>query len=284
MLLKFSKKINRKKRSVKIALIQQHATKDARLNLQRGIEAFHRAAEKGAKLVAFSELAFLPFLPQIPVSPESIDFAETIPGPTTEKFSELARKYAVVVVLNLFERKDKNTYDSSPVIDVDGALLGTTRMIHIMDGMGFHEKGYYSPGDQRDFVYQTKIGRVGVAICYDRHFPEYMRVLGLKGAEIVIIPQAGAVGEWPEGIFQAEIQVAAFQNGYYAALVNRVGKEERLHFSGESFVVDPEGQRILSCFQIAISVESRILLQSAFSFLTVGQRSTKPLIWMKDKT
>jgi N-carbamoylputrescine amidase len=115
-------------------------------------------------------------------------------------------------------------------------------MVHIMDGMGFHEKGYYTPGNVYTFVHQTRIGRVGVAICYDRHFPEYMRYLGLQGAEIVVIPQAGALGEWPEGLFQAEIQVAAFQNGYYAALVNRVGKEELLHFSGESFVVSPEGK------------------------------------------
>ena len=245
MHLKSLREINREKNSVKIALIQQHATKDTRLNLERGIEAFYRAAESGAKLVAFAELAFLPFLPQTPATSESLDFAETIPGPTTEKFSELARKHAIVVVLNLFESDGKNTYDSSPVIDADGALLGATRMIHIMDGMGFHEKGYYSPGDRWNFVYQTQIGRLGVAICYDRHFPEYMRTLGLKGAELVIIPQAGAVGEWPEGIFQAEIQVAAFQNGYYAALVNRVGKEDKLHFSGESFIVDPEGRIIV---------------------------------------
>jgi beta-ureidopropionase len=242
--LKSSRRINRKKYSMKIALIQQHATKDTRLNLERGIEAFHRAAETGAKLVAFAELAFLPFLPQAPATSESLGFAETIPGPTVEKFSELARKYATVVVLNFFESDGENTYDSSPVIDADGTLLGTTRMIHIIDGMGFHEKGYYTPGNRMTFVYQTQIGRVGVAICYDRHFPEYMRVLGLQKAEIIIIPQAGAVGEWPEGIFQAEIQVAAFQNGYYAALVNRVGKEDILHFSGESFVVDPKGQII----------------------------------------
>ncbi len=229
---------------MKIALIQQQATKDTELNLERGIEAFHRAVEKGAKLLAFAELAFLPFLPQTPATPQSSAFAERIPGPTVEKFSELARKYSVVTVLNLFESDGTHTYDSSPVIDGDGTLLGITRMIHIMDGMGFHEKGYYCPGDRMTFVYQTRIGRVGVAICYDRHFPEYMRTLGLQGAEIVVIPQAGAVGEWPEGIFQAEIQVAAFQNGYFAALVNRVGKEEVLHFSGESFVVNPMGQII----------------------------------------
>jgi beta-ureidopropionase len=229
---------------MKIALVQQHATKDPQENLSRGIDAFLRAVEAGAKLVAYAELAFLPFLPQSPPTPDSVSYAETVPGPTTEKFRELARRHETVVVLNLFETDGKNTYDSSPVIDADGTLLGTTRMVHIMDGMGFHEKGYYTPGDGAKFVFQTRIGRIGVAICYDRHYPEYMRNLGLKDAEIVLIPQAGAVGEWPEGLFQAEIQVAAFQNGYYAALVNRAGKEDFLHFSGESFVVDPEGKII----------------------------------------
>jgi N-carbamoylputrescine amidase len=229
---------------MKIALIQQHATKDSKENCDRGIAAFKEAVEAGARLVAFAELAFLPFLPQSPATPQSITHAETIPGTTVNKFQELARKYEAVVVLNLFETDGKNTYDSSPVIDANGSLLGTTRMVHIMDGMGFHEKGYYTPGNTGTFVFQTQIGRIGIAICYDRHFPEYMRYLGLQGAEIVLIPQAGTRGEWPEGLFQAEIQVAAFQNGYFAALVNRTGREDFLHFSGESFVVDPKGKII----------------------------------------
>jgi beta-ureidopropionase len=229
---------------MKIALVQQHATRDYEENLQRGIDAICQAAQQGAKLVAFAELAFTWFWPQIPATEEFLAKSEPIPGPTTEKFSELAREYGVVVVLNLFERDGENTYDSSPVIDADGTLAGVTRMVHIMEGPGFHEKGYYSPGNLHDFVHKTKVGQVGVAICYDRHFPEYMRALGLKGAEIVIVPQAGAVGEWTEGVFEAELQIAAFQNGYFAALVNRVGKEDAIHFSGESFVVNPQGKVI----------------------------------------
>jgi N-carbamoylputrescine amidase len=227
---------------MKIALIQQHATQDREDNLRRGIEAFHQAARAGAELVAYAELGFLPFLPQTPAAPDSARWAESIPGPTTEEFCRLSREYGVVTVLNLFEKDGDNTYDASPVIEADGSLLGVTRMVHIMDGLGFHEKGYYTPGDADDFVFQTTKGRVGVAICYDRHFPEYMRHLAVLGAEIVVVPQAGALGEWTEGIFEAELQVAAFQNGYYAALVNRVGREEHLHFSGESFVVDPDGR------------------------------------------
>jgi N-carbamoylputrescine amidase len=229
---------------MKIALIQQHATKDYEENIKRGIDSFHQAASSGAKLVAFAELAFSTFLPQIPSNQEYLAMAEPIPGPTTEQFSKLAKKYGVVVVLNLFERDGERTYDASPVIDADGKLLGVTRMVHIMEGPGFYEKGYYAPGENINFVYKTKVGRVGIAICYDRHFPEYMRCLGLKGAEIVVIPQAGALGEWTEGIFEAELQVAAFQNGYFTALVNRVGKEDVLHFAGESFVVDPHGRII----------------------------------------
>jgi N-carbamoylputrescine amidase len=194
--------------------------------------------------VAYPELGFLPFLPQSPATPQSVAFAEPVPGPTVKKYQELARRHETVVVLNLFEADEQNTFDSSPVIDADGTLLGTTRMVHIMDGMGFHEKGYYTPGNTGTFVFQTRYGRMGIAICYDRHFPEYMRRLGLLDAEIVLIPQAGAMGEWPAGLFQAEIQVAAFQNGYFAALVNRTGKEDFLHFAGESFVVNPEGKVI----------------------------------------
>jgi predicted amidohydrolase len=229
---------------MKIALVQQRASMDRDDNVSRGIKAFHTAAKAGAQLIAYAELGFLPFLPQRRATPEAVAQAEPIPGPTTEIFSNLSREYEVVTVLNLFESHGNQTYDASPVIDADGSLLGVTRMIHIMDGLGFYEKGFYTPGDKNKFVFQTRYGRVGIAICYDRHFPEYMRNLGLQGAEIVVVPQAGALGEWPEGIFEAELQVAAFQNGYYAALVNRVGREELLHFSGESFVVNPEGRLI----------------------------------------
>jgi len=227
---------------MKIALIQQHATDNRSDNIERGVEKFRQAADSGAEIIAFAELAFLPFLPQIPAGPDSPKSAESIPGPTTQIFSELSKEYGVVCVLNLFETDGSRTFDASPVIDADGAILGVTRMAHIMEGPGFHERGYYTPGENEQFVYATKKGRIGVAICYDRHFPEYMRKLALEGAELVIVPQAGAVGEWPPGLFEAELQVAAFQNGYFAALVNRVGKEEVVHFSGESYVVDPFGR------------------------------------------
>ncbi|MCA1650302.1 MAG: carbon-nitrogen hydrolase family protein, partial [Acidobacteria bacterium] len=93
-------------------------------------------------------------------------------------------------------------------------------------------------------VYRTKAGAIGVAICYDRHYPEYMRALALGGADLVVVPQAGSVGEWPEGLYEGEMQVAAFQNGYFVALCNRVGPEDCITFGGESFVCAPDGRVI----------------------------------------
>lgn len=227
---------------MRIALVQQRAGGDPAENRARGEAAFLEAAEAGASLVAFAELAFTRFYPRVPAKAGSLELAETIPGPTTDLFCALTKKTGTVAVLNLFERDGQRTFDSSPVIDADGRIVGVTRMAHIMEGPGFHERGYYTPGDGETFVHVTAAGRIGVAICYDRHFPEYMRGLRLAGAELVVVPQAGAVGEWTEGIFEAELQVAAFQNGYYAALVNRVGREESLEFAGESFVADPDGR------------------------------------------
>ena len=229
---------------MRIALVQQKASEDLEANRRKGQEAVREAAENGADVVCFAELAFEPFYPQRHATPEALAKAEPIPGPTTRAFSALAKELGVVLVLNLFERAGKKSFDTSPVINSDGTLLGVTRMVHITDYEGFHEAGYYAPGDKGAPVYQTSAGKIGVAICYDRHFPEYMRALALAGAEVIVVPQAGAAGEWPDGLYEAELRVAAFQNGVFTALCNRVGKEGRLTFAGESFVCNPSGDVI----------------------------------------
>jgi predicted amidohydrolase len=226
---------------MRIALIQQHASADKPENLARGLRHFDEAAAQGAKVICFAELAFEPFYPQRRADGDVRGRAEAIPGPITDAFAERARQHRVVTVLNLFERDGARTFDSSPVIDADGRLLGVTRMLHITDYPCFHEQGYYTPGDAGTPVYDTAAGRIGVSICYDRHYPEVMRALAVNGADLVIVPQAGAIGEWPEGLYEAEMRVAAFQNGYFVALCNRVGKEECLEFAGESFVCAPDG-------------------------------------------
>jgi N-carbamoylputrescine amidase len=229
---------------MKIALIQQHATRDRAANVARGLVSLEAAARAGATLACFAELAFEWFYPQVPAGASFRDLAEPIDGPTVTAFQKKAKQLGIVTVINLYERDGVHAYDSSPVIDADGTLLGVTRMIHITDYPCFHEQGYYTPGDKGAPVYKTRAGNIGVSICYDRHFPEYMRALAVNGADLVVVPQAGAVDEWPEGLYEAEMRVAAFQNGYFTALCNRVGKEDKLDFAGESFVCGPDGEVI----------------------------------------
>ena len=227
---------------MRIALVQQHASDSKSDNVARGLASVDAAAAGGARLVVFAELAFERFYPQRPADGDPHRHAETVPGPITDAFAERAARHGLVIVLNLYERDGARAYDCSPVIDADGRLLGRTRMVHITDYACFHEQGYYTPGDTGAPVYDTAAGKIGVAICYDRHYPEYMRALAVGGADLVVVPQAGAVGEWPDGLYEAEMRVAAFQNGYYTALCNRVGEEDCLTFSGESFVCSPTGE------------------------------------------
>lgn len=227
---------------MRLALVQQPAAHHKQENVRRGLAAFEESVRAGAEVVCFAELAFERFHPQSPAVGEVRSKAEPVPGPMTDAFAAKARELGAVAVLNLFERDGESCYDSSPVIDTDGSLIGKTRMLHITDYPCFHERDYYTPGDLGAPVYATRAGRIGVAICYDRHYPEVMRALALGGADLVVVPQAGAVGEWPEGLFEAEMRVSAFQNGYFVALCNRVGREERLEFAGESFVSAPDGR------------------------------------------
>lgn len=230
-----------------IALVQQILPPDSMDAFQQGLNSIKEAANAGADLVAFPELSFTRFYPQVRADQQEqslSELAEPVPGPTTEAVAQMAEDYGVVVVFNLYERDNGIFYNTSPVIDADGTLLGKTRMMHVPQYEHFYEQDYYTPGDTGAPVYDTAIGRVGVAICYDRHYPEYMRALGLKGAELVIVPQAGVKDEWPHGVYEAELKVASFQNGYYTALANRVGREEHLYFDGRSTITDPRGRTL----------------------------------------
>ena len=227
---------------MKIALIQQKAGPDKYSNLGKGLAAIESAASEGVQVAIFAELAFEPFYPQYPAGSDKNLLAEALDGIITTKLCEAAARNKMIIIPNFFEKEGSKTFDTSPVIDADGKILGKTQMNHIPDYEYFHERTYYAPGQQGARVFNTAYGKIGVAICYDRHFPEYMRALGIAGAELVVTPQAGAVGEWTDGLYEAEMQIAAFQNGYFAALCNRVGEEAKLNFSGASFVCGPDGR------------------------------------------
>lgn len=244
-----------------IALVQQFLPDHPPGAVRQGREAIREAADAAADLVVFPELSFTPFYPRIPAEKRGetvTDLAEPVPGPTTESVAQIAEECGVVVVFNLLERDGDRTYDTSPVVDADGTLLGCTRMMHVPDYEGFREQGYYTPGNTGAPVYDTAAGRLGVAICYDRHYPEYLRALALQGAEVVAIPQAGTAGEWPEGVYESEIRIGSFRHGFYAAMANRVGQEEDLLFEGRSLVTGPSGRIVAQ----APTGEATILMAS----------------------
>ncbi|MFQ5698019.1 MAG: carbon-nitrogen hydrolase [Myxococcota bacterium] len=235
---------------MRIALVQQRVTEDPKHNVARAREAVRACAERGAELVCLQELFRTPY-PADCEDPERWDWAEPIPGPTSEGMAALAGELGLVLVVPLFEKRAPGLYHNAALVfDADGSLAGHYRKMHLPDDPGFHEKFYFSPGDTGFRAFDTAAGRIGVAICWDQWFPEAARLLALDGASVLFYPSAIA---WSEGE-SSEVRRAqldswrtvqrghAIANGVFVAAVNRVGRERALDFWGSSFVCDPQGQ------------------------------------------
>lgn len=252
--------------AVRLGLAQVAASDDISSNVARGLERVDEAAEAGCHICCFPEMAFHPFFPQHRAEREYFDWAEPIPGPITEAFQERAARHGIVVIPNIFELAGPGRhYDASPVIDADGSLLGVARMIHIAEEPGFNERYYYWPGDSGFDVFHSAAGPLGIAICYDRHFPEQMRALTIAGAEILLSPFAGTTADPFEG-YEIEMRGTAFSNGVFIACVNRVGEEPRLTFAGRSFVVDPAAEVIARAGQdeelLVVDIDRRAVAEN----------------------
>jgi Predicted amidohydrolase len=244
-----------------IALVQQFQPDDSREAFQEGLDLIRDAAEARADLVLFPELSFTSYYPRMSVEEReqtASDLAEPVPSPTTEAVAEVAEELGVVVVFNMLERDNDETYSTSLVIEADGSVLGGTRAMHVPTHEHLFEEEYYTPGDTGAPVYDTSVGRIGIASGYDRHYPEYLRTLASNDAELVVVPQARATAEPSDGIHEAEMRVSSFQNGFYTAMANRVGQEQDLLFDGRSVVTDPSGRVVAE----APSGNSIILLAS----------------------
>ncbi|MCF6342839.1 MAG: hypothetical protein L3J31_08560 [Bacteroidales bacterium] len=171
--------------------------------------------------------------------------AEAVPGPTIEKMKMYAKKYNMVIIVPVYEKEQAGVlYNTAAVIDADGKYMGKYRKNHIPHTSGFWEKYFFKPGNLGYPVFQTKYARIGVYICYDRHFPEGARALGLNGAEIVYNPSATVAG-LSEYLWKLEKPAHAVANGYFMGCINRVGEEKPWNlgtFYGQSYFVDPRGQ------------------------------------------
>jgi N-carbamoylputrescine amidase len=228
---------------VRAALVQTNWTGDQESMTKAHEDYARQAAAAGAKVICFQELFYGPYFCQLQ-DPKFYEYAESVPGPTVERFQALAAELGMVMVLPVYEQEQPGVlYNTAAVIDADGKYLGKYRKNHIPQVKGFWEKFYFRPGNLGYPVFDTAVGRIGVYICYDRHFPEGWRALGLAGAKIVFNPSATSRG-LSSYLWKLEQPASAVANEYFIGAINRVGVEEfgDNDFYGSSYFVDPEGK------------------------------------------
>ena len=240
-----------------VGLIQQSCSVDREANIEKSLDGIRRAATRGARLVVLQELhTSLYFCQQETLN--AFDTAETIPGPSTERFAAIVRELGVVVVLSLFERRAPGLYhNTAVVIEQNGSIAGRYRKMHIPDDPGYHEKFYFTPGDLGFTPIQTSVGKLGVLVCWDQWYPEAARLMTLAGADLLIYPTA--IGWDPQDSAEEQerqrdawitIQRShAIANGLPLISVNRVGFETDPSaqtagalFWGSSFAAGPQGE------------------------------------------
>ncbi len=241
-----------KPNTIHVGLIQMSCGPPPEANFKKAVTRIGEAVKKGAQIVCLQEL----FRSQYFCQTEDIklfQLAETIPGPSTEALSRVARDKKVVIVASLFEKRTAGIYhNTAVVIDADGKLAGKYRKMHIPDDPLYYEKFYFTPGDLGFQTHNTKVGKVGALVCWDQWFPEAARLTALSGAQFLFYPTAiGWLPDEAQEMNQAQhsawetIQRAhAIANGVYVVVVNRVGPEGKLTFWGGSFVADPFGRII----------------------------------------
>lgn len=216
--------------------------------IDKHVAMIAQAADRGAEVVCLQELFYGPYF-CAEQQTKWYELVERIPdGPTTKLMCELARKHNMVLVIPIYEEEISGLYyNTASVIDADGTYKGKFRKIHIPQvNPGFWEKFYFRPGNLGYPVFDTAIGKVGVYICYDRHFPEGARCLGLNGAEIIFNPSATVAG-LSEYLWKLEQPAHAVANGYWVGAINRPGWEEPWRigeFYGQSYFCNPRGQLI----------------------------------------
>ncbi len=231
-------------RMVRGALVQATWTGDKESMIEKHVKYAHEAAAQGAQVMCFQELFYGPYFCQVQDS-KYYSYTESIPdGPTTRMMQDLAKETGMVLIVPMYEQEHTGVYyNTAAVIDADGRYLGKYRKTHIPQVAGFWEKFYFRPGNLGYPVFETAVGTIGVYICYDRHFPEGARALGLNGAEIVFIPSATSRG-LSQHLWKIEQTSHAIANGYYVGTINRVGTEPLgdNDFYGQSYFCTPRGE------------------------------------------
>jgi beta-ureidopropionase len=232
--------------TVRAALVQQKWTGDKDSMIAAAVEHIQTAASQGTQVLCLQELFYGPYFCQVQDA-DYYSYTEQIPdGPTTDLMKELAARHGMVLIVPMYEEEQPGVYyNTAAVIDADGSYLGKYRKNHIPQVKGFWEKFYFKPGNLGYPIFDTAVGRIGVYICYERHFPEGWRALGLAGAKIVFNPSATS-RSLSEYLWRLEQPAAAVANEYFVGAINRVGVEPLgdNEFYGSSYFADPRGQLI----------------------------------------
>ncbi len=244
-----------KSTKVTLGLLQHACSADPKANLKKALALAEKAAKQGAQIICTQELFRSQYFCQAE-DHKYFDLAESIPGPSTEAFQKIAKKYGVVIIASLFEKRASGLYHNTAVIiDADGKLLGIYRKMHIPDDPLFYEKFYFTPGDTGFKAWDTKFGKIGVLVCWDQWYPEGARLTAMQGAEILFYPTAigwhpsekSEYGVNQHGAWETIQRSHAIANGCYVAATNRIGLEQPiggdgLEFWGQSFVAGTSGQ------------------------------------------
>jgi len=229
---------------VRSALIQAFGSMSMEENVEHQIELIRQAADRRAQITCLQELSTGPYFCQVQ-DPQFYAFAEPVPnGPTIKRMQEVAKQHSMVLIVPVYEQEQPGVYyNTAAVIDADGSYLGKYRKTHIPQVKGFWEKFYFRPGNLGYPVFKTKYATIGVYICYDRHFPEGARCLGLNGAEIVYIPSATSRG-LSMHLWKIEQVSHAIANGYWVGTINRIGVEPLgdNDFYGTSYFANARGE------------------------------------------
>src|SRR5919107_2564683 len=230
---------------IRAAVFQTAWTGDKESMIQVHEHAARDAAAQGAQVLCFQELFYGPYFCQVQ-DKAFYEYAEQIPdGPIVKRFQALAKELGLVLILPMYEEEQPGVlYNTAAVVDADGSYLGKYRKTHIPQVKGFWEKFYFRAGNLGYPVFRTRYATIGVYICYDRHFPEGARCLGLNGAEIIFNPSATVAG-LSEYLWKLEQPAHAVANGYFVGAINRVGTEAPWNigeFYGQSYFCDPRGR------------------------------------------
>ena len=225
---------------MRLALVQMPNYGSVELNLNKSLQAIETASEQGAELVLFPEVQLTEFFPQYQGQDVS-KYAVSIDGEIMKKFCDICRENKISAVPNLYLLENGKTYDASIFIDSNGVIKGIQKMVHVAQAEQFYEQDYYTPSDEGFRVFDTEFGKIGIVVCFDRHYPESIRTETLQGADLILIPTVNTKAE-PSIMFEWELRVQAFQNSVILAMCNRIGTEGNMCFSGESIVVDAKGE------------------------------------------